>query len=59
VLLGAALFGVVGAFLAVPVVAMMLALLDIYGKRYDLATDADLVGVPDVSQDPESQPAST
>jgi predicted PurR-regulated permease PerM len=59
VLLGAALFGVAGAFLAVPVVAMMLALLDIYGKRYDLATDADLDGVPDVSQDPESQPAST
>ncbi len=36
VLLGAALFGVAGAFLAVPVVAMMLALLDIYGKRYEL-----------------------
>jgi hypothetical protein len=26
---------------------MMLALLDIYGKRYELATDADLDGVPD------------
>jgi predicted PurR-regulated permease PerM len=51
VLLGAALFGVAGAFLAVPVVAMMLALLDIYGKRYELATDADLDGVPDVLQD--------
>jgi predicted PurR-regulated permease PerM len=47
VLLGAALFGVAGAFLAVPVVAMMLALLDIYGKRYELAADADLDGVPD------------
>ena len=33
VLLGAALFGVAGAFLAVPVVAMLLVLLDIYGKR--------------------------
>ncbi len=51
VLLGAALFGVAGAFLAVPVVAMMLALLDIYGKRYELATDADLDGVPDALQD--------
>ena len=50
VLLGAALFGVAGAFLAVPVVAMMLALLDIYGKRYELATDADLDGVPDALQ---------
>ena len=51
VLLGAALFGIAGAFLAVPVVAMMLALLDIYGKRYELATDDDLDGVPDVLQD--------
>jgi predicted PurR-regulated permease PerM len=40
VLLGAALFGVAGAFLAVPVVAMMLALLDIYGKRYDLVSES-------------------
>jgi predicted PurR-regulated permease PerM len=36
VLLGAALFGVAGAFLAVPVVAMLLALLNIYGHRYEL-----------------------
>ena len=36
VLLGAALFGVAGAFLAVPVIAMLLALLNIYGHRYDL-----------------------
>jgi len=40
VLLGAALFGVAGAFLAVPVVAMLLALLDIYGKRYDLIAES-------------------
>ncbi len=36
VLLGAALFGVAGAFLAVPVAAMLLALLETYGKRYEL-----------------------
>ena len=36
VLLGAALFGVAGAFLAVPVIAMLLALLTIYGHRYEL-----------------------
>jgi predicted PurR-regulated permease PerM len=36
VLLGAALFGVAGAFLAVPVTAMLLALLDIYGHRHEL-----------------------
>ena len=35
-LLGAALFGVAGAFLAVPVIAMLLALLNIYGHRYEL-----------------------
>ena len=32
VLLGAALFGAAGAFLAVPVIAMLLALLNIYGR---------------------------
>lgn len=36
VMLGAALFGVAGAFLAVPVTAMLLALLDIYVKRHEL-----------------------
>ncbi len=36
VLLGASLFGVAGAFLAIPVTAMLLSLLDIYGKRYEL-----------------------
>ena len=36
VLLGAALFGVAGAFLAVPVAAMLLSLLDVYGKRFEL-----------------------
>jgi predicted PurR-regulated permease PerM len=37
VLLGASLFGVAGAFLAIPVTAMLLALLEIYGKRYELS----------------------
>ena len=36
VMMGAALFGVAGAILAVPVMAMMLALLNIYRKRYQL-----------------------
>ncbi len=39
VLLGAALFGVAGAFLAVPVTAMMLTLLGIYGNRYELSSE--------------------
>jgi len=33
---------------------MMLALLDIYGKRYELVTDADLDGVPDVVSDSDA-----
>jgi predicted PurR-regulated permease PerM len=36
VMLGAALFGVAGAFLAIPVCAMLLALVDVYAKRYEL-----------------------
>ena len=43
-LLGAALFGVAGAFLAVPVTAMLLALLEIYGKRYELISDPSTEG---------------
>lgn len=46
VMLGAALFGVAGAFLAVPVAAMLLALLDVYGKRYDLASGLDMTPLP-------------
>jgi predicted PurR-regulated permease PerM len=36
VLLGAALFGAAGALLAVPVAALLLALLDIYARKYEL-----------------------
>jgi predicted PurR-regulated permease PerM len=39
VLLGASLFGVAGAFLAIPVTAMLFAMLDTYGKRYELIGD--------------------
>jgi len=39
VLLGASLFGVAGALLAVPVGAMVLALVQIYVKRHDLVED--------------------
>jgi predicted PurR-regulated permease PerM len=50
VLLGTALFGIAGAFLAVPVVAMLLALVDIYAKRYDLEAEMDASEAP---YDPE------
>ena len=36
VLLGSALFGVAGAVLAVPVVAMLISLVDIYVRRHEL-----------------------
>ena len=39
VLLGASLFGVSGAFFAIPVTAMLLAMLDLYRKRYTLITE--------------------
>lgn len=52
VLLGASLFGVAGAFLAIPVTAMLLSLLDIYGKRYELIDS--LSGDGDAIADPEN-----
>jgi predicted PurR-regulated permease PerM len=36
VMMGAALFGAAGAILAIPVAALILALLDIYGRKYEL-----------------------
>jgi len=36
VILGTAMFGVAGALLAIPVVAMLLTLLDLYRTRYDV-----------------------
>jgi predicted PurR-regulated permease PerM len=56
VLLGGALFGVAGAFLAVPVVAMLLALLELYAKRYDLA---DEVAELDDEVAGDAQPAAS
>jgi predicted PurR-regulated permease PerM len=48
VILGTAMFGIAGALLAIPVVAMLLSLLDLYRTRYDLlpalSIDDDEVG---------------
>ncbi len=41
VMLGAALFGVAGAFLAIPVIAMLLALLGIYGHRHEIRAESE------------------
>ena len=46
VLLGAALFGAAGAILAVPVAALMLALLDIYARKYELLPSLRPPGAP-------------
>jgi predicted PurR-regulated permease PerM len=43
VMLGAALFGVAGAFLAIPVIAMLLALLGIYGHRHEIRAESELM----------------
>jgi predicted PurR-regulated permease PerM len=47
VMLGTATFGIAGALLAVPVVAMLLTLLDLYRTRYDL--------VPALAQEAETE----
>ena len=39
VMLGASLFGIAGALLAVPVAALLLALFEIYSKRYEVLVD--------------------
>jgi predicted PurR-regulated permease PerM len=41
VIVFANLFGVVGAFVSVPIAAAMVALLDTYGKRYELIAELD------------------
>jgi len=47
VIVGGALFGATGALLAIPVVAIVLAVMETYGKRYQLVpevVDADVTG---------------
>ena len=51
VILGTAMFGIAGALLAIPIVAMLLSLLDLYRTRYELLPELE---VPD---DPDEEPA--
>jgi len=44
VLLGAALFGVAGALLAIPVIAMVITLIGLYVKRHDLIAEIESGG---------------
>lgn len=48
VLLGAALFGVAGALLAIPVVAMVITLIGLYAKRHELIAEIDSGGDGDI-----------
>lgn len=60
VLLGTALFGIAGAFLAVPVAAMLLALVGIYAKRYELEDELESDRPPTHETTPEADtPAPT
>jgi len=56
VLLGASLFGVAGALLAVPVAAQLLSLFEIYGRRYEIAGE---VAASRVSADVAADDSST
>jgi predicted PurR-regulated permease PerM len=51
VILGTAMFGIAGALLAIPVVAMLLSLLDLYRTRYDL--------LPELTVDDDDVPVAT
>jgi predicted PurR-regulated permease PerM len=50
VLLGAALFGVAGALVAVPIAALLLSLLDIYSRQYELLPQLGRGTAPDEHQ---------
>jgi predicted PurR-regulated permease PerM len=53
VIVGGALFGATGALLAIPVVAIVIAVFDTYGKRYQLISE--LAGEPTVATDATPQ----
>lgn len=49
VIVGASLFGAIGALVSVPVVAVLQALVETYGRRYELVIDTgdtDAAAVP-------------
>jgi predicted PurR-regulated permease PerM len=62
VILGTAMFGIAGALLAIPIVAMLLSLLDLYRTRYDilpsLAIDDD-GGADAPAEEAPAGPAAT
>lgn len=51
VLLGAALFGIAGALLAIPITAMILTLVGLYVKRHEFIEDGEVIGDRELSGD--------
>lgn len=52
VIVGGTLFGATGALLAIPVVAIVLAIMDTYGKRYDVVPELVSQPTPEESSQP-------
>ncbi len=53
VFIGAALFGPIGAIIGIPVVAIVIAVFDTYGKRYQLISEVS--GEPGITTDATPQ----
>ena len=58
VMFGASLFGVGGAFVAVPMAALMLALFDIYANKYEVAEVDDAVFAPPEGDESDAHEAA-
>jgi len=58
VMFGASLFGVGGAFVAVPMAALMLALFDIYANKYEVAELDDAVFAPPEGDESDADEAA-
>jgi predicted PurR-regulated permease PerM len=58
VMFGASLFGVGGAFVAVPMAALMLALFDIYANKYEVAELDDAVFAPPEGDESDAHEAA-
>ena len=62
VIVGATLFGPVGALIGIPLAAMILAVAATYGKRYELVDPQDppeLPGLPSPNQPEDAEPVAT
>ncbi|MFC4602717.1 AI-2E family transporter [Rhodococcus kronopolitis] len=58
VIVGASLFGAIGALVSVPVVAVIQAIVETYGHRYDLVHEEQAGSAPSVAPDSDTPPAA-